>query len=109
MSTGLLAETLSPPGITEFLCSVLRALISAVQLDSAADATWSNVTSSWISSQQAESYFPEMNGSLQSRAGGGFFFFMPLKSAQLQQSQRFKDNRTEKGSLFLQHRTNESV
>lgn len=109
MSTGLLAETLSPPGITAFLYSVLRALISAVQQDSAADTTWSNVTSSWISSQQAESYFPEMNGSLQSRAGDGFFFSMALKSAQLQQTQTCKDNRTEKGSLVLQHGANESV
>ena len=47
-----------------------------------------------------------MNGSLQSRAGGGFFILMLLKSAQLVQSQRSKENRRGKGSLFGQHRAN---
>lgn len=44
-----------------------------------------------------QSYFPEMNGSVQSRAGGVFFLSMSVKSAQLQQSQRTE----EKGVAYL--------
>lgn len=75
MSGGLLAKTLSLGGIKVFLCRVLRALILAIQLDSDAASTWSNVTSSWILKptdrelfSQDEKCFPKPRGEMSTSA-----------------------------------------
>lgn len=98
VSGGLLAETLSPPGITVWPAQSWRHW-SGCAAGSAADATRSNTTGSWIADEQAE-LFPWNEWQRAKQRRGCFFLVSVSKISSTSAAAEIHREQERKGSLI---------